>query len=487
MSRRHASVKTLGTFALAGMVISSMVGGGIFSLPQNMAAASGVGAIMLAWLITGLGIFFIANTFKILSLVRPDLTTGIYMYSREGFGPYIGFTIAWGYWLCQIFGNVGYAVITMDALNYFFPPYFEGGNTFLAIVCGSALIWVFNFIILKGIRQASSINVIGTICKLVPLLVFILITAFFFKLSIFKADMWGHKAIAGQPALGSIASQLKSTMLVTLWSFIGIESAVVMSERAKSVTSIGRATVLGFLGCLVIYALLSILPFGFLTQQQLATIPNPSTAGILKSLVGNWGAVFMNLGLIIAILTSWLSWTMIVAQIPYSAAKNGTFPPVFALENKHRSPQASLYISSVVMQIVIIFVYFASDAWSVMLNITSAMVLPAYLASTLFLLKMCLYDSFPKNRYIKKTSATITAILASLYALWLTYSGGKYLFFAVILLALGIPLYMEAIYQERKTFKKTPFLNKRIMIEMTAVSLLALFAIFLISTKRISL
>lgn len=487
MFRRHSSVKTLGTFALAGMVISSMVGGGIFSLPQNMAASASVGAVMLAWLITGFGIFFIANTFKILSLVRPDLTTGIYMYSREGFGPYIGFTIAWGYWLCQIFGNVGYAVITMDALNYFFPPYFEGGNTLLAIFCGSVLIWVFNFIVLKGIRQASAINVIGTICKLVPLLVFILISLFFFKLSIFKSDIWGHKTIVGQATLGPISSQLKSTMLVTLWSFIGIEGAVVMSERAKSVSAIGRATVLGFLGCLVIYTLLSILPFGFLTQQQLAKVPNPSTAGILSALVGNWGSIFMNLGLIIAILTSWLSWTIIVAQIPYSAAKNGTFPAVFAIENKNRSPQASLYISSAVMQIVIVFVYFASDAWSVMLNITSAMVLPAYLASTLFLLKMCATNTFPKNKSIKQSSAFITAIIASLYALWLTYSGGKYLFFALILLALGIPLYMEAVYQERKTLKKQQFLNRRIMVEMAIISLLALFAVFLISTKRISL
>ena len=76
--------------------------------------------------------FFLANSFRILSDIRPDLKAGIYMYGREGFGSFVGFLIAWGYWLCQIFGNVGYAVITMDALNYFFPPYFAGGNTIYA-------------------------------------------------------------------------------------------------------------------------------------------------------------------------------------------------------------------------------------------------------------------------------------------------------------------------------------------------------------------
>ena len=107
----------LGVLALAAIVVSSMIGGGIYSLPQNMAAGASAGAVLLAWVITGIGIYFIANTFSILSMAKPDLTTGIYMYSREGFGPFAGFTIGWSYWLCQVCGNVGYAVITMDALN----------------------------------------------------------------------------------------------------------------------------------------------------------------------------------------------------------------------------------------------------------------------------------------------------------------------------------------------------------------------------------
>ena len=126
----------LGVWAVAGVVVSSMIGGGIYSLPQNMAAGASVGAVLLAWLITGIGVYFLANTFRSLSVVKPDLTAGIYMYSRAGFGPYVGFTIGWSYWLCQICGNVGYAVITMDALNYFFPPYFAGGNGIYSIIGG---------------------------------------------------------------------------------------------------------------------------------------------------------------------------------------------------------------------------------------------------------------------------------------------------------------------------------------------------------------
>ena len=155
MGEKNNSVAKLGIIGLASIVISSMVGGGVFSLPQNMAAGASAGAVLLAWVITGIGMYFIANTFSVLARVKPNLTSGIYMYAREGFGPYVGFTIGWGYWLCQIFGNVGYAVITMDALNYFFPPYFAGGNNLLSIVCGSVLIWSFNWVVLRGVRLGN--------------------------------------------------------------------------------------------------------------------------------------------------------------------------------------------------------------------------------------------------------------------------------------------------------------------------------------------
>ena len=136
-SSSNVSTGKLGTLALAAIVISSMIGGGIYSLPQNMAASASAGAVLLAWLITGLGIYFIARTFSILSTVKPDLTTGIYSYSRAGFGSFIGFIIGWSYWLCQVCGNVGYAVITMDALNYFYPGFFAGGDLVYPPLYGS--------------------------------------------------------------------------------------------------------------------------------------------------------------------------------------------------------------------------------------------------------------------------------------------------------------------------------------------------------------
>ena len=432
----------LGVIGLAAIVISSMIGGGIFSLPQNMAQGASVGVILIAWLITGIGMYFIANTFSILSEVKPDLTSGIYMYAHDGFGPFTGFTIGWGYWLSQIFGNVGYAVITMDALNYFFPPHFAGGNNLLSIFCGSLLIWFFNFVVLRGVRQAAIMNIMGTIGKLVPLAIFIILLIFAFHFDKFNYDFWGHLRTDN---LGSFGMQLKSTMLVTLWAFIGIEGAVVLSNRAKSQNEVSKATFLGFIGCLVIYVLLSVLPFGFMDQEQIAKIANPSTAGILEKLVGPWGSWLMNIGLLIAVLFSWLAWTMISAEIPCAAAKNGTFPRQFARENKNGAPSVSLWVTSAVMQLAILMVYFSNNAWNTMLSITGVMVLPAYIASTMYLWKLTRNGEYEKAKKRGKMLAVMTGILGSVYGFWLIYAAGlKYLFMAFIFLAIGIPVFVMA-------------------------------------------
>lgn len=448
MADKQNNAGKLGVIGLACIVVSSMVGGGVFSLPQNMAAWASAGAVLLAWLITGVGMYFIANTFSVLSRVKPNLTAGIYMYAREGFGPYVGFTIGWGYWLCQIFGNVGYAVITMDALNYFFPPYFAGGNNLLSIVCGSVLIWGFNWVVLRGVRQAAILNILGTIGKLVPLLLFCLILLFVFHLDKFDYNFWGHLVENGKN-LGSLSAQLKSTMLVTLWAFIGIEGAVVLSNRAKSQAAVSKATFLGFVGCLVVYMGLSLLPYGFLTQEEIAAVANPSTAGVLEQVVGPWGAWVMNIGLLIAVLSSWLAWTMIAAEIPAAAAQNGTFPKQFARENQNGAPSVSLWVTSILMQLAILMVYFSNNAWNTMLSITGVMVLPAYLASTGYLWKLVEDGEYAKIASTGRAGALFTALVGTVYGVWLVYAAGiKYLFLAVIFLALGIPLYVYSRRQQ---------------------------------------
>ncbi len=470
--------KKLGAVALSAIVVSAMIGGGIFSLPQNMAQDAGLTAVLIAWIITGTGMFFLANTFRTLSEVRPDAAAGIYMYARMGFGRFAGFQMAWSYYLSNVFGNVGYAVLLMDAMNYFFPGTFTGGNNLWSIVGGSLVIWLMCFLVLRGTHQAAAINIIGTIAKLIPIILFIVIMLFVFRWKIFT-DAFGSHAAAGAKPLGSMLGQIKSTMLVTLWAFIGIEGAVVVSGRARNARCVGIATVGGFVICLIIYVLLSVLPFGRMTQSELAVLANPSTAPVLSSVVGAWGGWLMNLGVIIALLTSWLAFTIMVVEIPYQAAKDGTFPRIFAHENKNGAPDVSLYVTSTLMFLAMIFVYFANNAWNAMLSITAVMILPPYLASTAYLWKLCARKQYPKSASVSWMFAIICGIAGSVYALWMIYAAGlNYLALAFCFMALGIIVFLRARHEARKNDDRSnapePFFT---VPELVAAILIVVIAI----------
>ena len=484
-TQNTASTKKLGVLALAGLVIK---GGGIFNLPQNMAQSASAGAVGIAWIITGIGMYFLTNTFRVLSTVVPDAKSGIYSYARLGFGKFVGFLMAWGYWLSAVFANVGYAILLMDSLNYFFPPHFKGGNNLPSVIGGSILIWAMYFMIMAGVRQAASINMIGTIAKLVPIALFILVSIFVFKFSMFHTNFWGDETIKSlhDVDLGNLGGQIKSTMLVTLWSFIGIEGAVVISDRAESQAAVSKATLIGFLLCLLSYMAISMLPFGNLSQGELSVLAPPSTAPILADVVGKWGSWFMNIGVIIALLSSWLVWTVLLAELPYACAKDGTFPKVFAKVNKNGTPSFSLLVSSIAMQVTMIFVYFASNAWNVMLSITGVMILPAYIASTLYLWKIAATGQFPKNTTIKEKTALITGVLGSIYGAWLIYAAGlKYLVMASILFAIGILVFDKA-RKENKAANESTFTHAEKILAI-GLTIIAIIALFLLITKRVSL
>ena len=150
--------------ALVALVVGSMVGGGIFSLPQNVAASASAGATLIGWLITGVGMLMLAFVFQTLANRKPKLDGGVYAYAKAGFGDYMGFSSAWGYWISAWIGNVSYMVLLFSTLGYFFPVFGEG-NTPVSIICASVLLWLLHFLVLRGIKEAAFINTITTIAQ----------------------------------------------------------------------------------------------------------------------------------------------------------------------------------------------------------------------------------------------------------------------------------------------------------------------------------
>ncbi|HIH9465300.1 TPA: basic amino acid/polyamine antiporter [Klebsiella variicola subsp. variicola] len=471
----------LGILAMTLLVVSAMFGGGIFNIPQNMSQSAALGAIVIAWIVTALGIFFLAKTFQILSSVKPEMKSGIYMYSRAGFGKMVGFLIAWGYWMSTAFGNVGYAVLLMDALNYFFPPWFKGGNTWQAVAVASVCIWGMSFMVMRGVKAATLLNNIGTVAKFIPVTIFIAIALFYaLEYHHFPVDFWGNfkdNALHDKP-LGSVFDQIKSTMLVTLWMYIGIEGAVVLSDKADSKT-VGRATILGFLITTILYVAVSILPYGFFSQGELAVMSPPSTAAILQKLVGHWGEVMINAGVIIALLSSWLVWTILVAELPWACAKDGTFPKIFAKTNSAGVASVSLWTSTVVMQLAMLLVYFSNNAWNVMLSITGVILLPAYIGSSAYLWRLIITKQYPQKAAYSVSVALFSSVVATIYGFWLIYAAGLYyILVGCVIYAIGLIFFYKARKEEspdEPAFTRNEFI---LGITMVAVAMISLFMLF---------
>ena len=200
--------------------------------------------------------YMLARVFQALAERKPDIDAGVFAYAKAGFGDYPGFLSALGYWIGSCIGNVSYWVLINSTLGAFFPV-FGDGNTVAAIVVASIGIWLFHFMILRGVQQAAAINTVVTVAKIVPILVFILILIFAFKLDLFRANFWGGD---GMPDKG-LFEQVRATMLVTVFVFLGIEGASVYSRYAKKRSDVGKATILGFLGVTTLMVLVTLLPY----------------------------------------------------------------------------------------------------------------------------------------------------------------------------------------------------------------------------------
>ncbi|AIN60081.1 arginine-ornithine antiporter [Pseudomonas soli] len=426
--------------ALVALVVGSMIGGGIFSLPQNMAASAGVGAVLIGWAITAVGMLTLAFVFQTLANRKPDLDGGVYAYAKAGFGDYMGFSSAWGYWISAWLGNVGYFVLLFSTLGYFFPVFGEG-NTPAAVIGASVLLWAVHFLVLRGIKEAAFINLVTTVAKVVPLALFALICLFAFKLDVFTADIWA----VGTPELGSVMNQVRNMMLVTVWVFIGIEGASIFSSRAEKRSDVGKATVIGFITVLLFLVLVNVLSLGVMTQPELAKLQNPSMAAVLEHVVGHWGAVLISVGLIISLLGALLSWVLLCAEIMFAAAKDHTMPEFLRRENANHVPANALWLTNAMVQIFLVITLFSNSTYLSLIYLATSMILVPYLWSAAYAFLLAWRNETYEQALAERKKDLIIGGIALLYAIWLLYAGGvKYLLLSALLYAPGAILFAKA-------------------------------------------
>ena len=461
--------KKLNLFLLITLIVGTIIGGGIFNSPTDLILKANPMAALIAWLIGGFGILMLVLVFYKLSVVKPEMNGGIYTYAKEGFGNYIGFNSFWGYWMGEVFGNIAFISLFFKTLNSML-----GTHQLSPLMCfigGSIILWGYTAITWFGVREASILNAVITIIKILPLLLVVIVGVFAFQPHVFNVSDWTSILAVNQTHV-PFKDQISGAMSTIVWCFVGIEAAVSMSRRAKQPRDVGLATIISFVIVLVLYISISIIPMGILPAKELSQTSVPLAAALSHTALGIVGSLIIKIGLLISLLGALLSWFMIGPEIAYVTSYDRDMPRAFKLVNRHGVPGFALIVYTIIMQVCLLVLLLPQlqMAYTIAYTLAATMTLVAYLLSALYGLKLAISEKMGFG-------FKIIATLASLYSVYmLVASGLEYVFASAIIFALGIPLFAGA---PNKMSKKEKWLA-------TIIALAAVIALMLIITGKIN-
>jgi arginine:ornithine antiporter/lysine permease len=460
-----SSQAKLSVWVLTALVVGNMVGSGIFMLPSSLAQVASPGGVLLAWIFTGVGVLFLALVFGSLAIKRPNMMGGPQIYAtglfRKGSRPsqLSGYLTSWGYWVANFAGNV--AVITSFAgyLSTFFPILNSAakvnvgplhttvGHLITFAVC-TILLWGIHFLIMNGIEGAGKVNLAATAAKVIGFLLFILATLFVFQSS-HLVPFVAPKVASGHNY--GLLGQLNHAAVSTLWAFVGVESAVVFSSRAKKSQDVKKATIYGLIIATVIYIAITLLVMGSLKQSVLIHSSRP-LVDALSAAIGSTGGYLLAGLAVISLFGSTIGWILLSSEVPYQSAKQGIFLSVFKGENAKGTPVKSLTITNIATQILLFSTISSSiaQAFNFVITIATLSYLLPYLVSALFQIRVVFTDRLEQGM---KWRELIIGGLATLYSIYVVVAGTsnmKTFLWGIFFVAVGIIFYPFMLRKETK-------------------------------------
>jgi APA family basic amino acid/polyamine antiporter len=423
------------------LVVGNMIGSGVFLLPASLAPYGGIS--LVGWLFTVLGAVCLALVFAKLSAWHPR-AGGPYAYTRLGFGDFAAFWVAWGYWIAIWVGNAAIAIACVSYLGVFLP--ILKTNTLLSGGMAIALVWLFTWINCLGVKQAGITQLVTTLLKIVPLVAIAFLGIFWLQPSHF---------VPFNPSGQSAFSAVSAVAALTLWSFIGLESATVPANNVIEPTkTIPKATVLGTLVTAMIYVLGTIAVIGILPRATLAESGAPF-ADAAQSIWGNWAYYAVALGATISCAGALNGWTLLQGQIPMAAAQDDLFPKEFGQLSSRGVPTFSVVISSILITILLAFNYSGSKGLVEIFNFTILLAtmttLIPYVFCSIAEFIIFLQDPAHHGGQRRFRSSGVVAAIAFIYSVWAIYgSGAETVLYGFILLLLGIPVYVWLIKERQE-------------------------------------
>jgi arginine:ornithine antiporter/lysine permease len=430
---------------LVFIALGSMIGSGIFNSPKDLISSANPQGAMIAWLIGGFGALMLALVFVYLAARKPELKSGIYAYARDGFGDFMGFNSAWGYWSLGWLGNIGFIALFFKTFNDLLGD--KAISPLQAFIIGSLIIWIFFFILKAGIREGAILNFIVTTAKLIPVILIIVLGVLLVKSDLFIVENWQTRlASTGEPTSPTI--QIKSAMAIILWCFVGMEAASVLSGRAKSQKIVRLTIIISLLIVLGVYMLITFIAMSSIPADKLAASETPLALVLEQTAVGAAGGVIVKLGIMVSVLGASFSWIMLSVETLYVAAVDNVLPRIFKKVNKNGTPVTVLLITQGFTQIFLISILSPklNETYMAAITIATTLALIPYLLSSLYAVKIAMI-----NRKRESLHHLIIALLGTIYSLYVIFAVGiKYLILSLLFYAIGSLLFIKAKREQKK-------------------------------------
>jgi basic amino acid/polyamine antiporter, APA family len=422
--------KKLGLAMVTALVVGNMIGSGIFLLPASLGPFGAVSIV--GWLVSAAGATLIALVFARLSrLVRKS--GGPYTFTREGFGDFPGFLVAWGYWISIWTTNAAIAVAFVSYLSFFWTAL--KANSILAATVGLATLWILTWVNVIGVHTAGMVQLVTTILKLLPLLLLSTVGLLYVD----SANFTPFNA-TDQSTFGAITS----TVALTLWAFLGLESGTTPAEHViEPERTIPRATLLGTSIAGFVYILGTIAVMGVIPPAQLGASNAPFADAAVK-MWGPWAGTFVALGAVVSCFGAINGWLLLQGQIPLAAARDRLFPEAFGKVSRFNTPAFGLVFSSILASILLVMNYNKSlvQQFTFIILLATLNTLVPYAFCTMS--EIMIFFKDPARFSGKRLGAGLPlSIAAFAYSLWaIGGAGQEIVYWGFIFLMAGVPVYV---------------------------------------------
>jgi arginine:ornithine antiporter/lysine permease len=427
------SIQKIGFVSLIFLILNSVIGIAILNIPRNATKFGSGVTTLISWFIIGFGTFILIIGLTSLRKKYPTLNAGIIVYAEKSFGNFVAFLSCWGYLFGTLFSNVLVAYMADTALQTWFPIF---NNRFVKFLFLAFVLIFMSVLISAGVKGSNYVNIVVTISKISIYVIFIVTCILFFHLHLFVSSFFSMKGVLDINGTGftfqNIFTSVKNILPFLVFAFIGIEGAIVYSEKAKKQSDVSKATIVAFFIALCFFVVITLLPLGVLDKEQIINTPDPALSGIIGTIPGFFATInktLINIGILLGTIGSLIPWTIYVSETIYQGAVAKLLPKKYTQLNKRQIATKGMFMATAIMILLLVIFTFSSSTYDFIYTVSASLYFIPYM-----IIGFCCIKEL-KNKAI--------GILLLLYVILLIFVSGFFYFVVLAYLCTaGIAYYL---------------------------------------------